>query len=196
MKAETRITPFATSLEPPNRLTGYAAKFGEPSAILYDDEVCKGPFVEVIEPGAFTNSLRDHPDVRALYNHSTSAVLARTRSGTMTLVEDDVGLHFDLTLPDTTHGRDARVLVERKDIDGCSFGFFCLEDRIEKRGKGEPSVRHIIEAHVFEITPATAFPAYTSTSVNLRSRRLDAADPPTSRPRLDLARSQLRYAST
>jgi HK97 family phage prohead protease len=197
MKPNTRVTPglSATTLEPPNRLYGYAAKFNEPSAILYDESVCKGPFVEVIAPGAFAKSLRDNPDVRALYNHQAGAILARTKAGTLSLVEDEVGLKFDLTLPDTTVGRDLRENVRNGNIDGCSFGFFVVEDSIELR-PGKPAIRTLLEVHCYEITPGTAFPAYESTEVALRSKSQSLAPvvAPTPRPLLSLSAARLRLS--
>jgi HK97 family phage prohead protease len=147
----------------------------------------------VIEPGAFTRSLAENPDVRALYNHSTSDVLGRTKNGTLVVAEDSVGLRFELELPDTSAGRDVRELVRLGTIDGCSFGFFALEDRLEPRA-GLPTIRHLVECHVYEITPATAFPAYDATEVRLRSTRHAAPPGPAPTPRLALARARLRLA--
>jgi HK97 family phage prohead protease len=192
MRPETRISPTPGTLDEPNRLHGYAAKFGTPSEVLFDAEVCKGPFVEVIRPGAFTNSLRDHPDVRALYNHQAGAVLGRTKAGTLKIWEDEVGLGFDLTLPDTSVARDLRESLRRGDIDGCSFGFFVIRDEVVPGRKGEPATRYLDEIHVYEITPATTFPAYLATEVNLRSIRIERPAAPTPRPCLALATARLR----
>jgi HK97 family phage prohead protease len=193
MKPETRIASKPGTLDEPNRLYGYAAKFDEPSEIMFDPEVCKGPFVEVIRSGAFTNSLRVHPDVRALSNHAADAVLARTKNGTMKLWEDEIGLAYDLTLPDTSVARDLRESIRRRDLDGGSFGFFVIEDEVELR-PGLPAIRSLIEVHVFEITPATAFPAYAASEVHLRSRRTEHAPAPVARPHLGLAEARLRLS--
>lgn len=199
MKPETRLSPQPGTLDEPNRLHGYAAVFGTPSEVLHDPEVCKGPFVEIIRPGAFKNSLVSHPDVRALYNHQSGSVLARTRSGTLKLWEDATGLAFDLTLPDTSVARDLRESLRRGDIDGCSFGFFVLRDEVvPPTRRGEPATRYLDEVHVYEITPATTFPAYSATQVNLRSLRLErhgpdpVADATTARPSLEMAAARLR----
>jgi phage head maturation protease len=64
------------------RVSGYAAVFGEETNI-------GGMFTEVIQRGAFTNAIgRD--DVVFLINHE-GLPLARTRSGTLTLTEDERG---------------------------------------------------------------------------------------------------------
>lgn len=144
----------------PGRLTGYAAVFNSEAAI--------GDFSEVIRAGAFTRSLASSRSVSALYHHQGDALLGTTRSGTLKLVEDAKGLRFDLSLPDTTHGRDLSVLVERGDVSGCSFGFVVPSggDRWEQRG-GQ-MVRELLNVDLHEIT-LTADPAYPDTTVAKRT---------------------------
>ena len=96
-------------------LTGYAA--------IFNSETDLGSFVEVIRNGAFRKSLEGGANIRALYHHQGDALLGTTRGGTLKLREDAKGLAFDLALPDTTHGRDLAILVDRGDVAGCSFGF-------------------------------------------------------------------------
>lgn len=166
----------------PNRLVGYAAKFNAESSPLFDF----GPegFVEVIAPGAFSRTLRENPDIRALYNHDTSIVLGRTKSGTLKLAEDATGLAFEVDLPDTQAARDVREMIRRGDISGCSFGFFTVEEDLKLR-EGLPMLRTLIDIELIEISPAVAFPAYDSSEVALRRR--GQALPP-SRTRLITAR--------
>jgi hypothetical protein len=109
------------------------------------------------------------PDVRALFNHDTSAVLGRTKSGTLSLTADQVGLAFRVKLPNTRVGLDTIETVSRGDMDGCSFGFAVVSDRIELR-PGQPALRTLLDVDLFEITPATAFPAYEDTEVAVRAR--------------------------
>lgn len=145
-----------------NTLYGYAAKFDEPSEDL-------GGFVEVIRPGAFTSTLAT-ADVRALYNHNHDHVLGRTKSGTLRLEEDEVGLRFEVDLPDIQVARDLKVSVSRGDIDGCSFGFYCVADELHApEGDDDLPIREVLEVELIEISPAVAFPAYPSTEVDLRS---------------------------
>jgi HK97 family phage prohead protease len=173
----------------PNKLVGYALKFGVESCILCDPNVNGGrPFVEVLDPKVLDRTLRESPDVRALYNHDTSAVLGRTLSGTLTLEVDDVGLSYVDELPATIDGERARVLVGRGDIDGCSFGFIVVEDSIEDRGD-EPALRTLLDIDLHEISIAVTFPAYESTIVQLRTSRTVRAT--TATPRLARARRAL-----
>jgi HK97 family phage prohead protease len=141
-------------------LTGYAA--------VFDSEALMGDFTEVIRKGAFAKTLAAGNNIRALYHHQGDALLGTSKSGTLNLREDAHGLAFDLSLPDTTHGRDLAVLVERGDVAGCSFGFRVAPggDRWEQRGS--QMVRELLQVELSEIT-LTADPAYQDTTVAMRS---------------------------
>lgn len=167
---ERRSAPFEIRAQG-RRLTGYAAVFGVPAKI--------GTFTEIITPGAFRNSLG--ADILALHDHDRSKVLGRTRSGSLRLSEDSRGLHFDLDLPDTSHGRDVLALAERNDLGGMSFGFETLDDSWTN------DMRELRSVRLFEISVVSSWPAYEGTIVNVRARSLAAL------PKLALAR---RYMST
>ncbi len=140
-------------------LTGYAA--------VFNSEAVLGDFTEVIRQGAFAKSLATGSNIRALWHHQTDALLGTTRGGTLELREDAHGLAFTLALPDTTHGRDLAILVDRGDVAGCSFGFRVAEggDRWEQRG-GQ-LVRELLNVELHEIT-LTDSPAYQDTSIAMR----------------------------
>lgn len=142
-------------------LHGYAA--------IFNSEANLGSFVEVIRNGAFAKSLGGGSNIRALYQHDGTALLGTTRGGTLKLREDARGLGFELALPDTTHGRDLAILVDRGDVAGCSFGFRVADggDRWEERG-GQV-VRELLNVDLIEIT-LTSDPAYADTTVALRNR--------------------------
>lgn len=195
MTPSIRTTPSPGTLDEPNRLHGYAARFNEESAILNEKGVCRTPFVEVIRPGAFARTLRENRDIRALYNHDRAHVLGRTKSGTLDLVEDEVGLKFALRLPDTQVARDLRESIRRGDIDGCSFHGYVLADEVELR-PGLPALRTILDIELVEITPATAFPAYASANVVLRSLpHAPSLDLPARFP-IGLASARLRLSAS
>lgn len=182
---ERKFTPLKGTLDEPNRLHGYIARFGEESQVLFDKNVCKVPFIEVIRPGAFAKTLRENDDIRALMSHKSEYVLGRTRAGTLKLDEDESGLHFENLLPDTSFARDLRVSMGRGDIDGCSFYGYVIADDVEIR-PGMPALRTIHEISLIEVTPATAFPAYLTATASLRAQypqyfeaTEDAPDPDT-----------------
>lgn len=160
MMLEVR-TVGGLSVSSPGKLAGYAA--------VFNSEAPLGDFVEIIRRGAFAKSLAAGGNVRALWSHKPDALLGTTRSGTLKLEEDGHGLKFELALPDTTHGRDLAVLVERGDVQGMSFGFRVPEggDRWEQRG-GQ-LVRELLHVDLHEVT-LTHDPAYADTSVAKRSK--------------------------
>jgi HK97 family phage prohead protease len=83
-----------------------------------------GPFTEVVRAGAFTKTLAENADVPFLVNHA-GLTLARTKSGTMRLAEDDTGLHTEAELdPASPHVQALRSAMDRGDVDEMSFGFW------------------------------------------------------------------------
>lgn len=151
------------------RLEGYAAKFGTEARI--------GDFIETVKPGAFRESLASGRDILALVDHDPTRLLARTRSGNLQLAEDSTGLQFDLSLPDTTVGRDVLALAERSDLGGMSFAF-----RVPAGGESWNGNRRTLTAiQLHEISVVSAWPAYAGTTVNPRSKT----------PRLNLAKLYL-----
>ena len=151
--------------------TGYAAVFGKRSHNL-------GGFVEVVSPTAFNKTVKE-ADVLALRDHDRSRVLGRVSSGTLRLEVDDVGLRYEVDLPDTTDGRDLAVLLERRDIVGSSFGFRVTAD-VDEWGHTEDGVplRTLTNVALRDISPVT-YPAYPDSEAALRSlaesRSLDLA---------------------
>jgi len=145
-------------------LEGYAALFDSRSENL-------GGFTELIKPGAFRSSLRSRNDIKLLWNHDTGAVLGSTRSGTLTLTEDERGLRVSATLPNTSHGRDARELISRQDVTGFSFGFSMpARGGDEWNDNGTERVLKSVRLHEVSLT---AFPAYRQTEGTATVRGLD-----------------------
>ncbi|MFF5029242.1 HK97 family phage prohead protease [Streptomyces collinus] len=90
----------------------------------YEMEDWLGPFTEVVRSGAFTKTLAENADVPFLVNH-TGLTLARTKSGTLRLAEDDTGLHTEADLdPASPHVAALRSAMDRGDVDEMSFGFW------------------------------------------------------------------------
>jgi len=140
------------------KVAGYAAVFGEETNI-------GGMFTEVIERGAFKKAIgRD--DVVFLINHE-GLPLARTRSGTLTLAEDDHGLYMEAMLDQSDP--DVRSIVpkmKRGDLDKMSFAFVPLRQMWDDSGKMPK--RMIQEAQLFDVSIVTT-PAYNGTEIGLRS---------------------------
>lgn len=85
-------------------------------------------WMETMAPGASKRTLQKKADVSFLINHS-GMTLARTKSGTMTLAEDDEGLAVDADL-DRRQGpvNDLFIASERGDVDEMSFAFRVVKD--------------------------------------------------------------------
>jgi HK97 family phage prohead protease len=156
-KIETRI--FANDFEvreTPDGMTlsGYAAVFNSASEPL--------PFIERIAPGAFKRSLASRNDIKLLWNHSSSDVLGSTRAGTLRLYEDEKGLRVEADLPDTQAGRDAKVLIQRGDVTGFSFGFTVPANGDRWNDAG--TERTLTSVRLLEVSTGVAFPAYSGTN--------------------------------
>jgi uncharacterized protein len=144
------------------KVEGYAAVFGEETDI-------GGMFREVIEKGAFSEAIgRD--DVVFLINHE-GLPLARTRSGTLKLSEDERGLKIETSLdPDDPDVKSIAGKMKRGDLDKMSFAFF--PDVQEWDDSGETPLRTIKRASLYDVSVVTT-PAYQGTEIALRS--LEAA---------------------
>jgi HK97 family phage prohead protease len=144
------------------RLSGYAAVFNDSSVPL--------PFSERIAPGAFRKTLSETPDVRLLINHE-GLPLARTKNGTLTLSEDEVGLRFDADLPDTTEARDLWTLIQRGDVDQMSFAFRV----IRQKWSPDRTERTLTEVSLADgDVSVVTYPAYPTTTVEAREALANA----------------------
>jgi HK97 family phage prohead protease len=100
--------------------TGYAC-VTEQGYEMYD---WLGPYTEVVRSGAFKATLSAGADVPFLVNHG-GLTLARTRSGTMCLAEDDTGLYVEADLdPANPDVLGLRSAMSRGDVDEMSFAFY------------------------------------------------------------------------
>lgn len=137
---------------------------------LYESEteLFEGSY-EIITKGAFDNTLNN--DIRALWNHNTQYVLGRNKSGTLEVKADDKGLFATVKLPKTQYAQDLYELVQRGDVDQCSFGFNILAEDLEELASGGYRWR-INEIDLHEISVVT-FPAYENTSVQARAKQID-----------------------
>lgn len=124
---------------------------------------------EIITKGAFDKTLNN--DIRALWNHNTQYVLGRNTSGSLQLKTDDKGLFAVIRLPNTQYAKDIYELVQRGDVDQCSFGFNILDEDLEELADGGYRWR-INEIDLHEVSVVT-FPAYENTTVKARAKQLE-----------------------
>jgi len=99
-------------------LEGHAAVFDSDS--LPFDGWGK-PWVERIQRGAFSRTLKEQPDVKALWSHRSDAILARSPD-TLSLAEDERGLRVEISLIDTQQNRDVLASVRAKLVTPCRSG--------------------------------------------------------------------------
>jgi hypothetical protein len=105
-----------------------------------------------------------------LVNHSTDQLLGRTASGTCELDEDEEGLRYRCSMPDTSTGRDALELIRRGDLRGSSFSFSVDSDEWEEVADPDDEQNTIIRRTIIsfrslvDVSPV-ASPAYLQTSV-------------------------------
>ena len=147
------------------RLVGYAAKFDSFSEDL-------GGFVEVIRPGAFAKSLEGGADVRCFVEHDQSKLLGRMSSGTLRLVEDEIGLRVECDLPEgVSYAEDLRRLLARGDLNQFSFGFRTPPGGDEWGIVSDEDPRRLRTLRAIDLVEVSAvsIPAYASTEAALRS---------------------------
>lgn len=143
-------------------LEGHAAVFDSDS--LPFDGWGK-PWVERIQRGAFSRTLKDQPDIKALWSHRSDAILARSPD-TLSLAEDDRGLRVEIKLIDTQQNRDVLASVRAKLVDSMSFGFSARSVKWDE-GK-DRDVRTLLDVDLFEVSPVV-WPAYPDTAISARS---------------------------
>ena len=148
-------------------IEGYIAKFNVLSQFM--------GFYEQIFPDAFTNTLADGHNIFALYNHDTDKILGSTKTGTLQLDVDNIGLHFILILnPNISYSKDMYELVKSGEIEGCSFGFCCNDDSVVRQDDNS-MLRTLLDVELIEVT-ITPYPAYLDTEANTRSFKLFEAE--------------------
>ena len=117
-RAVTQIAAARAAAEPTGlTLKGYAAL----TNVWYE----VGFFQEILVPGAFKRTLAEGPDVVLLLGHGRSGAglpLARTTAGTLSLVEDELGLCFTANLdPDDPDSQTLVRKLQRGDLDRAEF---------------------------------------------------------------------------
>jgi len=133
---------------------GYAAVF---------DQVAYG---EVIRPGAFTKTLAGNPDVRMLVNHA-GVPIARTKSGTLKLSQDERGLLAEVDSLDPENPTVAELVsaMKRGDMDQMSFAFWPV---IEARA--DDGTRELLEVGIDDgDVSVVTVPWYDETTAELNS---------------------------
>lgn len=167
------------------KVGGYAAVFGQPT------DLGPGRGREQLAPTAFAAALKAS-DVRALREHNPLLLLGRESAGTLKLLVDSTGLEWEADPPDVEYARDLRVLVERGDIDGASFGFVPGESDWDSttQVRTHTSVKLLVDVS------AVTFPAYEGASTEARTEEFGTRVPNRQRSQLIRARARVHLGGT
>lgn len=152
------------------KLCGYAANFNVESKPMGG-----GDFVEVIQRGAFTRSLKKGDDVVCLFNHDANRVLGRRSAGTLDVKEDSKGLYFSCQLDENNSEHcDLYASVKRGDINQCSFAFSVApngQNWQETNATDGPLYRRVLtDVNLIDVSAVT-YPAYPATQVDARDQK-------------------------
>jgi hypothetical protein len=144
-------------------LHGYACVYDFAYDVLGGAESGVG-WSETVDGGACARSVAERDDVRFLVNHE-GVPLARTKSGTMSLASDEIGLYMhtprlDPRSPDVASLASA---LERGDVDEMSFAFRTLRDTWNE----DWTARNIHEVMLYDVSAVT-YPANPATVIKLR----------------------------
>jgi len=156
---EFRATSDATAT-----LTGYASVFDKGYDMYGGPD--KGGWTEYVDPKAFDETLKRKPDLHLLINHE-GMPLARTKSGTLRLSTDRIGLHVDAELdrsdPDVQR---LEVKMGRGDMDEMSFAF----RTVRHEWNNDESERRLLELNLDKGDVSVVnFGASPHTSAGIRS---------------------------
>ena len=98
-------------------------------------------------------------------DHDSSHAYASTDEGSLTLYEDDIGLHADVLVTDAV----LIDLAKRGKIKGWSFGMYNVVDEVEPRADDLP-LRRIKALDLDHLTlVVNKTPVYSATSVEIRA---------------------------
>lgn len=145
-------------------LTGYASVFDKWYEMYGGPE--RGGWTEIVDSGAFNETLKRKPDLHLLINHEGLS-LARTKSGTLKLSTDSVGLkvvaELDRSDPDVQR---LEVKMRRGDMDEMSFAF----RTVRQEWNDDESERRLLELDLDKGDVSVVnFGANPATSAGIRS---------------------------
>lgn len=136
--------------------TGYGLLYNRYSQNL-------GGFVEQVAPSAFVDSLARGNNLKSYFNHDPSRVLGTIAAGNLVVEDDQFGIRYTVTPPDTSYARDLSALIAATIVRGSSYTFRTMQDGDvwSLTEQGFP-LRTIVKAEIFEVGPVTD-PAYLDT---------------------------------
>lgn len=148
-------------------IEGYASVFNQKSKLIRD---WVGEYYEIIRYGAFTEVLNDRKtDCKATVNHAKDKLLARQKSGTLQLTQDEKGLRYSILKPDTQLGNDTAEMIARGDYFESSFVFTVKPEDVEWDRSAKPATRYINKVSgLFDVSIVTDG-YYANTNITIRN---------------------------
>jgi len=124
-------------------------------------------FREVIRPEAAQGV--DFSRVLSMHNHKSERLLGNTQSGTMRTGIDEVGVWYEVDIPNSPTGEDVFVSVARGDMQGSSFQFDIPQNGDKWSVRNGKAFREVVKfGKVYEMGPVSE-PAYPDTTIAARS---------------------------
>lgn len=148
-------------------IEGYFAKFNNLS------ELWTG-YLETIDSRAFDETISDGHNIMLLYHHDWTKPLASTKTNLLELKVDNIGLKFKATInSNLSYAKDVIELVNDGLIQGCSFGFECIEDEVIYNRESDTLTRTLKKVKLHEGS-LLCNPQYDDTTVFTRTKeRID-----------------------
>lgn len=168
--SEERAMPQIVDAES-RTIEGYAVVFEKESRVLFDKSK-KRFFVEVIKRGAITNEDIKGWDIKALAEHDSSRLLARSYNGkgSLTLTVDEYGVKYRFEAPNTADGDTVLELVKRRDLFGSSFAYIASDKNIKYERNADGTLHRTVDKilRMFDVS-IVSDPAFFGTDVQARN---------------------------
>lgn len=146
-------------------IEGYIAKFDTIT------ELWEGYF-ETIDRNAFNDAIADGHNIFLLYHHDWQKPLSSTKTGTLELTVDNIGLRFKATINNAlSYGKDVIELIREGLIQGCSFGFNTIEEDFNYNNEKDTVTRTLKKVILYEGS-VLCIPQYEDTTVFTRTKEL------------------------
>ncbi len=168
---QTRATANTGSTSNERFIEGYAATFNNPSKLIIEfDGGEMREFYEQLDPHSFDEVLAS-PDLDCTYNvdHNNHKLIARTKSGTLTLTVDEFGLKFKARIGNTSAQNDLYENIRLGNYSENSFCFSIMEaDEVYTDQPDGSVLRTILKVNGLYDVSSVINPAYNGTSLSLR----------------------------
>lgn len=151
--------------------------YGSVSEVVATIEGFFGEWDEIVAAGAWEKTIAEG-DIRSMFNHDPAWLLGRTKTGTLRLAEDNIGLRYAVDInPDDVNAMSVYAKVARTDVDGSSVWFRVVRQEWtypDETNNLERPLRRIQEGALIETGPVV-MPAFLQTTAQARALRpLDA----------------------